>query len=419
MELTRTTGGTLGHCAALYGLAVLARLASLLALGISGPLIEDEPQYFEPAKYLADGQGYCKVPQQSPDGIAQPSAYRMPGPALLLAAVFVVCGPSIEVARVTCLLVASASAPLMYLVARRLSVHPVPIVASVACALYPSWVYYSHYALSEPVYIPALLFALLVSDLAFRSGSDRQLFLCGLVWGLAVLVRPHALPVGGLIALWGAWSLGFRKGGLLLAGMALVLAPWVVRNQVQLGHPVLLATEGGETLLGSNNPYVVDDPNLWGMWVSPTRVPEYEERLRGVQDEVERDRVQNQLGMGFLKENPGAIPGLVVHKLWRWLTPVTASGGRNRVLVLCSYGVLLVALAVGALRGTFARSRLLMFAGIVTAVSVLITAVYWGALTRGRLPVEMTWLPWGALALSEVGMVIVRRLVGPAASPRR
>jgi hypothetical protein len=403
----------IGHCVAVYLLAVVARLASLLALGISAPLIEDEPQFYEPARYLADGQGYRKVPQQATDGVAHPSAYRMPGPALFLAAVFTIFGPSIEVARVASLLVASTSAPLAYFLTRRLGPPPAALLAGAACAVYPSWVYYSHFALSEPIYIPILLAALLITDAAFRSPTARGLLLTGLVWGLAVMVRPHALPVGGLIAVWGAWTIGLRKSALLVVGMALVMVPWVVRNQIELGHPVLLATEGGETLLGSNNPYVIDDPDQRGMWISPTRIPEYEERLRDVQDEVERDRLQNDLGKDFLKEHPGAIPGMAVNKLWRWLNPVTASGGKNRILVLGSYGLLLVALAVGLLRGTIQRSRLLAFAVVTTLVSALITAVYWGALTRGRLPVEMVWLPWGALAVSDAGRALRHQWFGP------
>jgi hypothetical protein len=34
-----------------------------------------------------------------------------------------------------------------------------------------------------------------------------------------------------------------------------------------------------------------------------------------------------------------------------------------------------------------------------------ITMVYWGALTRGRLPLEILWLPWASLA----GFQIINR----------
>ena len=27
-----------------------------------------------------------------------------------------------------------------------------------------------------------------------------------------------------------------------------------------------------------------------------------------------------------------------------------------------------------------------------------LTAVYWGNLTRGRLPLELVWFPWGSIA---------------------
>jgi hypothetical protein len=159
---------------------------------------------------------------------------------------------------------------------------------------------------------------------------------------------------------------------------------------------VPLATEGGETFLGSNNPYVVHDPHWHGIWIAPVGIAEYREQLKPIQDELQRSEVQYHLAVDYLRQHPGVIPGLVLNKLWRWLSPITGTEGLVRLLVLCSYGSLLLLLMVGVVRGGFPSSAALHLVLMCTLVMSAITVAYWGNLTRGRLPVELLWLPWAA-----------------------
>jgi hypothetical protein len=185
----------------------------------------------------------------------------------------------------------------------------------------------------------------------------------------------------------------------LVAGVAVFLGPWFVRNLTVLGHPIVLSTEGGETFLGSNNPYVVAEGRHYGMWVAPTGIPEYRERLRPIQDEYRRDRAQYAIGMRYLAERPGVIPRLVLSKWARWLTPVTRTGGMIRVTVLGTYGLMLALLAVGAARGLYRGAAGLHLVLLCTAAQVIVTAVYWGNLVRGRLPLEVLWIPWAVMTV--------------------
>ena len=222
--------------------------------------------------------------------------------------------------------------------------------------------------------------------------------MAGISWGLTVMIRPHGLPIAGLIVLYLVFRKQWRQGALIAMGVAVFLVPWVVRNQMILGHPVILATESGETMLGSNNPYVLNDPELHGMWISPLKVTDYADRLRPIRDEVERSRVQNEIAMDFLGRNPSSIPTLAYYKLRRWLTPVTVSGGLARLLVLASYGTLLVLLTAGLVLRVYRPSGALVLSLLSTLVFLAVAAVYWGGLTRGRLPLEILWIPWGAWA---------------------
>jgi hypothetical protein len=186
---------------------------------------------------------------------------------------------------------------------------------------------------------------------------------------------------------------------LFLFGFTLLLAPWVIRNQRIFGFP-FLATEGGETFLGSNNPYVVRNSELHGMWIAPSQVPEYRAAIEFNYNDAERSKIQNQIAWKYLKQNPRVVPLLAIYKLKRWLTPITKSGGAVRLMVLASYGMLLLFLMIGCFRRIYHRSveldLVLMWSLLMTALTI----VYWGNLTRGRLPVELVWIPWGAIAAS-------------------
>jgi 4-amino-4-deoxy-L-arabinose transferase-like glycosyltransferase len=382
----------------LFLLAVLVRAGAGMQVGLSAPLTEDEPEYYVPARSLAEGRGYCKVEQQSADGVERPTAYRMPLPSMVMAAVFKVAGGAgISTARWTSIVISALSAPLMWLFARQAMPRFPALLAGVGCAIYPTWVHAASMILSEPYFIPAMLAALILSVRAARSKTWPWALAAGLAWSVAALIRPHALVMGGAIGLLEARHSRVRAA-IFLAAIFSLLLPWAIRNQIRFGHPVLLATEGGETLLGANNPYVLSDRQLHGMWLSPLKVPGYNQRLSSVHDDIERDHLQSSLAWAFLRSHPDQIPRLIAYKLERWLTPITVTGGAVRLMVLGSYGVLLVLLAGGGLLGVFKPNAALGYVVLCSLILTVFTIVYWGGLTRGRLPLEILWLPWGAQA---------------------
>jgi hypothetical protein len=90
--------------------------------------------------------------------------------------------------------------------------------------------------------------------------------LAGGAIGLAALCRPTFLPWLGLVGLvmisdfrflisdWQRW-MGRSVPNLvaLAVAAAAVMSPWVIRNQQELGEPILTTTHGGYTLLLGNN----------------------------------------------------------------------------------------------------------------------------------------------------------------------
>lgn len=384
-------------CLLLYVAAFGVRFGLAEWTGLNAPFSAagDEQTFYLRAQNLEQGRGYV---QAGHDGVVRPTAYQVPGAPLIMAAAIRVLGNSPRSVRLSAIAFSSLSAPLMLLFALEMSPFSVGVLAGIGCAIYPSWLFYSPTGYTEPFFIPFLLAALWVTAVAVRRGTLPAAFVAGAAWGVAGLVRPLAVPMAGLVALYFLWRKSPAPAVLIGLGCALVLSPWLIRNQLVFGHPIL-ANEGGETLLGANNPYVLANPADHGLWIPPWQIPEYRAQIAPMKDEVQENKLESSLGTKFLESHPSAIPKLVFYKLERWLTPVTHAPGRIRYMVLSSYGVLLLLLAVGLIRGCFHSSAALHLVAMWSFVLCGITAVYWGNLVRGRLPLELVWIPWGALAL--------------------
>jgi 4-amino-4-deoxy-L-arabinose transferase-like glycosyltransferase len=391
-------------CISLYLVALCFRLMILWLTAMHTPLESDAKIYFDKAVLLTKGAGYVRY---WPDSVFRPTANHVPGTSLFLAIGVLLFGKHEIAGRLMAILISSFSAPLLYRFARGIGSAFPAVLAGLCCALYPTWAFYSVNTLSEPFLMPLLLLALIATHRAFESSSLAVSLGAGLAWGAATLVRPVVVPMTGLVALYfvgrGKWKRGFVLGFGFLA----ILTPWLVRNYMVFGR-LLLANQGGEVFLGSNNPYILQTPKNYGMWIAPREIPEYREKLDGVRDEITENTVEKNLAMDYLHRNPKDIPRLVYYKLERWLTPITDTGGGVRILVLASYGMLLILLFVGLFRGVYRSSIDLHLVLIWTFVLIGITVVYWGILTRGRLLLELVWLPWACLTVWDIAKRMLR-----------
>jgi len=368
-------------------------LAAWMGLGQLGDPSSDPRGNYLEAVGLIEGRGLVG---NLPNGSSHLSAFNMPLSPLLLACGMKAFGTTAIVAQMVAISIGSLAAPLMYLVAGTLMPRRWALLAGLAGAIHPAFLFYSIQPWTEPFYIPFLLLAVLLAVRAIRRPGFATAFADGVAWGLAALCRPHAVPALVLAALgMGLIQRSWRPVLGLVLGTVLVLTPWWTRNFIVFGKPVLLSLEGGETFVGANNPYVVRDPELAGMWIAPMSVPEYRARMLRCETEIEVNDCQMEIGLNYLRGHPGVIPRLVFNKWARWLTPITKSGGLNRLLVLCTYGVLLALVVLGVVFGAVRYSPLLVATLAITLADLAVVGVYWGNLTRGRIPLELIWLPWG------------------------
>ncbi len=110
--------------------------------------------------------------------------------------------------------------------------------------------------MSESIYLVAIPGMLLVAVLCIEKPTVWRFGSLGLIIAIATLIRSEAvdfialLGVPVLLMAVGDWRRRIQTGLALVVGFALILTPWLVHNEVQLGGATL-STNGGGTLDGS------------------------------------------------------------------------------------------------------------------------------------------------------------------------
>jgi hypothetical protein len=125
--------------------------------------------------------------------------------------------------------------------------------------------------------------------------------------GLLILARPSAQGVALVVAIWLIWQLGWKRCAQFLIVAGVVIAPWVVRNWVQLGSPVLVTSNGyNEAAIYSPAARARD------AFVDPVFDPAFA-RFRLAQfDEIGWQRDLQHLALESVRQHPSQVPRVVV-----------------------------------------------------------------------------------------------------------
>lgn len=233
-----------------------------LVLRVSWVLwVSREPQgiFLDPTRYLgyarqiADGNGMVEPLT------GDPTAYYPPGYPWFLGIVTWLSSPFTDspwlVAGLLQAALGAASVALVAFVAKHLAGARAGLVAAVVYALYPNLIFHTGALLGETLY--NFLFLAFLAAVFSRpwdaSFSRRRIVGCGVLLGLAVLVRPISLAVIPVLVL--AWLLARKDYRVtarwtvaLLLGVAVAILPWTVRNQVRLHAFVPISTNTGDNL---------------------------------------------------------------------------------------------------------------------------------------------------------------------------
>ncbi|HEX3725992.1 MAG TPA: glycosyltransferase family 39 protein, partial [Pirellulales bacterium] len=262
-------------------------------LSTADELRRDPDHYAEIARHLHDRQAFALG---DPDG--QPTAYRPPLYPLVLS-VFEGLGKPLLARAVLHVALGVATVWLAWRLALRWGLSSTMALAAAALVMVdPILLNQSSQVMTETLAAFLAACALLALARAAREDSLWAASLSGGVLGLCVLCRPTFLVWFAAVAV--AWPLiasrprrAARTVALLMAA-AMSVAPWMIRNQVIFGRPIVTTTHGGYTLLLANNPgfYEYLRHAKWGsVWDGAALHAEFEARFEPAAGELVRDRV--------------------------------------------------------------------------------------------------------------------------------
>jgi 4-amino-4-deoxy-L-arabinose transferase-like glycosyltransferase len=396
-----------GPWLALFLVALALRVAyAWLATGPGSTPYSDAADYDTIAWNLANGDGFSLDAAAGP----HPTAYRPPVVPWVTSLLYRAVGHRYDAALLLQCVIGALVPLLLARLGGTLLGSGVGWAAGWIAAFDPLLVFFSGYLMTETTFAAVLLLALSASvDWVKNPRASRALGV-GLLWGLAALTRPTALPLPLLVAAW-AWvplglalsaAGGARQVAMLLLGTALAVGPWTIRNALTFHAFVPITTGGGRAFLDSNNPILWNDPARRGGGISTYHLEPYAERFRG-RSEVEADALAAKWGWEFLNEHRSEWPAMAAAKLarfWRLRSEAAGTGSwRDADSPLGSFVRLADPLLVWSLLtfpfAAWGAVRLLTgprrwFLSLPLLVIVFFTAlavVYWGSL-RTRMPIQ-------------------------------
>ena len=185
------------------------------------------------------------------------------------------------------ILVAVATSLLVYEIGRRWLPTWSGLCAAVIVSLHPYSIWHDVHVNRE--ILDALLAAaiMLLALAVLERPSAKLAAALGAVFGLAILgnVRLTLLPiaVGALFLVYWRWSMRTAIVlGTMLVVCAVVLAPWVIRNRVQVGCYAL--TTDSRALWEANNPLTLHTLQH-DLWIDNVPVPRRSHRARRTPDD--------------------------------------------------------------------------------------------------------------------------------------
>ena len=400
-------------------LFVLLPHLGTVAPGLYNLSAQDE--YADIASNLVAGRGYRA------DADTGETMLRTPGYPLLLAGIFAVAGESVVAVQVFQLVLSLLAGWGVYRIALRVTESDTTaVLAAVVFLLYPPTILAESREALELTFTACAVLFLALFYRSLETFAYRDFALAGAAFGLTLLVRSTlafvlpALFVYVLLMKSTRPAIARTTALFATASLAalLVMSPWIIRNYIVSGRPILTATtaplatwEGlwmvEHSADGRTNQELVEDaiPELTriaeeaGLRVSPGEVPHF----YSARDEV---RYYDEVGRRVLAEliaSPKVVLKLVAYNAWSfWISGRTAKATLLNAILVVPF--LLLAL-LGAVWGARNGNR-------VAPVVVLIIAYYLPHLvflgtTRYHAPLA----PFLAILVAVAIADLTRRLV--------
>ncbi|MFZ0041540.1 MAG: glycosyltransferase family 39 protein [Solirubrobacteraceae bacterium] len=270
----------------ILAIALVLRL-TVVAVTWDTPVTLDPQDFSRTAASIAQGHGYPPS-NRAPGGGA--SAFRPPGYPVFLAGVYAIAGRTAPAAgRLAGAFLGTLSVTLIGLIALRLWGRRVGMLALGIAAAAPPLVILSTALISEALFVPVMLAAVLTA-LESRASKRRYRWLIatGVLVGVACLTRTNGLILLIPFSLAFAPTRSRRELGawmppaIFVVTAVLTIAPWTVRNWIVFHAFIPVSDESGYTLAGTYNRVSRADRRTPALWIEAEhgKSPEYAQILR-------------------------------------------------------------------------------------------------------------------------------------------
>jgi hypothetical protein len=262
--------------------------------------VSDAAQYRELAINVARGRGFVTGFMHLP---LHPTAFRPPLWPLLLGLVWRFTGPSLGVGQLLNVGLGVAVAMLAEHHVRRIGGRVAGVTAGALIALYPP-------LLVNDVTILSDTLALLLMLAVFIEVDSGRWVRAGLWTGLLVLTKPSAQVLVLVVGLWLIGAAGWRAALRTALTAMIVVAPWLARNWLELGSPVLV-TSNGFNLAAMYSP----PARATGHFVDPVFDPRFRRAQSLQADEVRWDQTLTSEAVRFIESHPSQVLTVVRHNV--------------------------------------------------------------------------------------------------------
>jgi 4-amino-4-deoxy-L-arabinose transferase-like glycosyltransferase len=352
-----------------------------------------------------------------------PSAYTQPLYGFFLIPLYWVAERHWLVIGLAHVVVAVATAWLVYELGRRVVDARTAVIAALLTTFHPYVVWHDVHMnreiLDQLLAVAAVLLTLVVADGRNVAGARPVVATAalGVVLGLMILGNVRTLFIPLLLAAYIVWRRGWAWAPAVALGVAaLVVAPWVVRNEVSVGCAAI--TTDARALWKANNEHTletlragkwIDDVPLEGTPPSPQDAHAIYERTGRVVrvDECGQMRLYRERAFEFMRDDPGEKAKLGAYGaklLWQpWVFQTEGRPGRGtwldlgRSVVEPAFMILVYALALFGLARVPRRFVILALALLAYQT---VTAILFVGATRYRVP-------WDFLVMIPAAAVLV------------
>jgi len=358
--------------AGLAALALGARVVYVVAFMRGYTPDSDADSYYRIGRAVSKGHGYVFT---LPFEFVHATAIRPPLFPTVLAAAFRIFGTHVGVAQGVNIVAGTAATVLAALVGARIAGRRAGLCAGIVVALYPPLIANDVTVLAESIAVVLLLTSVLLL-------VDGRTVWAGVTLGLLMLDRASAQWFLVVIGLWVLWRMGWRHALRLVAVAVVVVSPWLVRNAVHVGGPVLVATNGFNL-----NAMYSNEARTSGKFVDAYFDPRFAALRAESSDEVDLDNRLRRKALHDLRDHPGEIVPVLGKNVEHWfeLRPslnrhAEMQDGRNltvRSWTLPFFYVVTAAGIVGLVRArrSAAAQLLVLAAGYFTIVSLFTISV--------------------------------------------